>query len=141
MNRCGKILDLQLRLFLDASKTCARLWVRQGCAVGAGKRRQKELRLRGRLHSRKQADQSSAEEKSVGFDLNQMWLRAVTCDKFFDFEPTLSCVIFAPRQDGEKSMDQSEGFSQPVRYALSFAFAVAASLLAALAFGGLPWPF
>jgi len=38
-------------------------------------------------------------------------------------------------------MDQSDGFSRPVRYALSLAFAVAASLLAVLAFGGLPWPF
>lgn len=70
-----------------------------------------------------------------------MWLRAVTRDKFFDFEPALSWAIFPARQNGEKPMDQSDGFSRPVRYALSLAFAAAASLLAALAFGGLPWPF
>jgi hypothetical protein len=114
-----------LRLFLDASGTCTRLWVRQGCAVGTANKRISR----------------QPKKKAAGFDLNQMWLRAVTHDKFFDFEPALSWVIFPARQDGEKSMDQSDGFSRPVRYALSLAFAVAASLLAVLAFGGLPWPF
>jgi hypothetical protein len=70
-----------------------------------------------------------------------MRLRAVTHDKFFDFEPAFSWIIFSGAPGRGDQMDQSDGFSRPVRYALSLAFAAAASLLAALAFGGVPWPF
>jgi len=35
----------------------------------------------------------------------------------------------------------ADGFPRAVRYALCLAFAAAASLLAAFAFGGLPWPW
>jgi hypothetical protein len=35
----------------------------------------------------------------------------------------------------------ADDFPRAVRYALALAFAAAASLLAAFAFGGLPWPW
>jgi hypothetical protein len=41
-------------------------------------------------------------KKAVTFDPNQMWLRALTNDNFFDFEPTRSFGYFAGRRDGEK---------------------------------------
>ena len=71
-----------------------------------------------------------------------MWLRAVTNDKFFEFEPTCPFGYFRrPSGWGEKTpMDKTDGFPRAVRYALALAFAFALSLMTVFAFGGLPLP-